>query len=342
MSLSSTVNRVDYVGAGSTEVFPYTFRIIAQTDLVVTVRDTTDPNAEDQTLTLTTHYTVSGVGEDSGGNVTLVNTGDEWLDADGDLDTGWALTVRRVRPLTQTTDIRNQGEFFPEVHEDAFDHFVMIAQAIDEVLDRCMKLPVTISGDVVSPTLPVPDAGKYLRWNDDEDGLENADVVSSTELGDIDIVSGDARGVVSITDAEDGFVIYTISEWFDLHFGSTEGTRIARGASTWGALAMPATETIAAAGTITANANGTVKRISSAGAVTTNTTNTFTAPSAANAGYIMHIVNVGSFNITLDRNANFKTDGGEDLVLEPGFAVTVASTGVGGFWYQLTPMSINS
>jgi len=333
---------VDYTGNGTADTFAYTFRIIAQTDLLVTVRDTTDPTADDQTLTLTTHYTVTGVGEDAGGNVALVNTGAAWLDTDGDLKTDYHLTIRRVRPLTQTTDIRNQGEFFPEVHEDAFDHTVMIAQQLDEVLDRCMKLRETIAGSVVSPELPTPDAGKYLRWNSAEDGLENASVVSSTTLGSFTLVSGDARGAVIVNDAEDGFIVYTLTEWLDLVIGSTQGMTISRGASTWAATALVATETIAAAGTITANVNGTIKRISAASAITTNTTNTFTAPSSANAGYIMHVVNVGSFNITLDRNANFLTDGGENVVLEPGFAITVGCTGASGFWYQLTSMSINS
>ena len=340
MSLASTTNRVDFTGNGAVDTYSYTFKIIAQTDLRVLVRDESDPNAGDTLLTLTTHYTVTGVGESAGGTVALVNGNFAWLDADGDLKSGYHLTIRRVRPLTQATDIRNQGTFFPEVHEDSFDHGIMVAQQQQDDIDRSMRLLETVTG--VSVVMPVPAAGQYLRWNDDEDALENAEVVASTSLGTITINSGDARGVVSVNDTEDGFLIYTLTEWLDLLIGSTQGTQLVRGASAWQAQAMPATETIVAAATITANANGTIKRISAASAITTNTTNTFTAPAAANAGFIMLVINVGSFNITLDRNANFKTDGGEDLVMKPGDACYVASTGAGGFWYQATPRSVNS
>lgn len=102
-------------------------------------------------------------------------------------------------------------------------------------------------------------------------------------------------------------------------------------------VSMPAEETIAAAGTITANACGTIKRVSAAGAVTTNTTNTFTAPAAANAGCIMHLCNTGATNtITLDDNALFDAIDGANIALAAGACVTVGSTGA--IWKSLTPL----
>lgn len=100
---------------------------------------------------------------------------------------------------------------------------------------------------------------------------------------------------------------------------------------------MPAEETIAAAGTITANACGTIKRVTAAGAVTTNTTNTFTAPATANAGCIMHVCNTGATNtITLDDNALFDAIDGANIALAAGACVTVGSTG--SIWKSLTPL----
>src|SRR4030043_817663 len=109
MTLSNTNTRMDYVGNGATAVYPYTFKIFSTSDLLVTREDT---DGIITTLTLDTDYTVSGAGVTAGGNVTLT----------GVLPTAYLLTVRRVRPLTQTTDIRNQGDFFQETHEDAFAH----------------------------------------------------------------------------------------------------------------------------------------------------------------------------------------------------------------------------
>ena len=143
MTISSTNNRNDYTGNGSTADYDYTFRIFSDTDLEVTVLDP-DSGAETE-LTLTTHYTVDGVGDEGGGQISLVDGLFDWIDGSGFLDTDWILTIRRVRPLTQSTDIRNQGDFYPEVHEDAFDHLVMIAQQQDEELGRALKLPVTAS-----------------------------------------------------------------------------------------------------------------------------------------------------------------------------------------------------
>ena len=99
---------------------------------------------------------------------------------------------------------------------------------------------------------------------------------------------------------------------------------------------MPASQTIAATETITADACGTIKRITSASAVTTGTTDTFTAPAAANAGCIMDIVNVGGSAITLDNNANFFSAGAADVVLGSSDTVRVGSTGGSGYWYQIS------
>lgn len=202
MTISSTTNRMDYVGASSTNVYAYSFRIIAQTDLLVTVRHpTTDVET---TLTITTDYTVSGVGVGAGGNVTLVNASQAWLTS-GNLTTDWILTIRRVRPFTQTTDIRNQGPFLPEAIEDAFDHLVMLAQQLDNTLDGAFRLPETVDPDEVNTTLPVPESNQGIRWNADADGLENYTVADG---GDIVLPGGNG---VAVYTGSDTFTARTIT-----------------------------------------------------------------------------------------------------------------------------------
>ena len=102
---------------------------------------------------------------------------------------------------------------------------------------------------------------------------------------------------------------------------------------------LPATQTIAAGNTITANALGGIKRITAAGPVTTDTTNTFTAPSTANAGGFMLVVNVGAQAITLDFNALFVSAGAADVVLGAGDTVLVACDG--SKWYQISATGNN-
>lgn len=102
----------------------------------------------------------------------------------------------------------------------------------------------------------------------------------------------------------------------------------------------PASEVVASAGTITANACGTIKEITSSGSVTTNTTNTFTAPTVSYAGCCMTVINVDTADtITLDANTAFKTIGGANQALGPSDVVQVCSNGTN--WYQVGAVSAN-
>lgn len=172
MSFSSTTNRVSATGNGTTATYSYTFKIFLNTELLVTVRSPVDDS--ETTLTLTTHYTVSGVGESGGGSITLVNGAFDWIDGSGYLDSSWVLTMRRVVALTQETDIRNQGSFFPETHEDVFDKHIMIDQQQQDELDRSMKLAETVDVADFDPTLPASLVGELsvaIVTNATGDGL---------------------------------------------------------------------------------------------------------------------------------------------------------------------------
>jgi hypothetical protein len=173
-------NRTDAIGANSTGDYDYTFRILTQNDLRVTVRNP-DTDVE-STLILTTDYTVSGVGDVGGGEITLVDANQAWLGTGNFLNTDWVITIRGVEALVQDTDIRNQGDYFPEGIEDAFDYQMRISQQQQDEIDRSAKLPETIDPADVDMTLPVPEAGSVIAWNADADGLENQVPNSSTYL----------------------------------------------------------------------------------------------------------------------------------------------------------------
>jgi len=171
MTVSSAVNRVSYVGNGSVSEYDYTFRIFEDTDLLVTVLDDSDNETE---LALTTDYTVDGVGDLNGGTITLVDSSQSWLDGDGDLLTGYTITIRRVRPLLQETDIRNQGAFYPEIHEDTFDTLTMVDQQQQDELDRSIKLPESADPADFSTKLPAEIIGagnRVIATNADGDGF---------------------------------------------------------------------------------------------------------------------------------------------------------------------------
>lgn len=160
--ISSETARMDYEGAGTAGPFVYSFKVFAGTDLLVTKRDADDLET---TLVYASDFTATGIGDRDGGTITLI----------GDvIAVGETLTIRRVRPLTQTTSIRNQGSYRAELHENAFDHLIMIAQQQEDAISRAILLPESVDGTDFDLHLPEPEAGKALVWNATADGLDNA------------------------------------------------------------------------------------------------------------------------------------------------------------------------
>ncbi|MEH4965221.1 right-handed parallel beta-helix repeat-containing protein [Escherichia coli] len=128
MTVSTEVDHNDYTGNGVTTSFPYTFRIFQKSDLVVQVVDL-DENII--TLMLDTDYTITGAGGFTGGNVVLTSA----------LANGYQISISRVLPVTQETDLRNQGKFFAEVHEDAFDKLTMLIQQVRSWFSLALRKP---------------------------------------------------------------------------------------------------------------------------------------------------------------------------------------------------------
>lgn len=128
MTVSTEVDHNDYIGNGVTTSFPYTFRIFKKSDLVVQVVDLNENITE---LILDTDYTVTGAGGYSGGNVILMAA----------LANGYQISISRELPVTQETDLRNQGKFFAEVHEDAFDKLTMLIQQAISWLRLSLRKP---------------------------------------------------------------------------------------------------------------------------------------------------------------------------------------------------------
>lgn len=150
--LSSLINREKYTGNGSTNVYSYGCRIYSASELRVTVR--LIATGVETRLALATDYTVSGVGN-STGNISLVNSSQAWLDGSGNLTSAYILVTRRVRPLTQSASIRNQGAFYAATHEDVFDKLVMDLQQHWDEISRSFRLPETFSSADFNPTIPV-------------------------------------------------------------------------------------------------------------------------------------------------------------------------------------------
>ena len=126
MTVSSATNKVSYSGDGSQTVFAYGFKIFDQDDLTVIIRNA---SGGETTQTITTNYTVSGVGNASGGNVTMVS-------APASTET---ITIIREQPLTQGLDLVPNDPFPAALLEDTLDKFAFMVQKHEEVLSRTIK-----------------------------------------------------------------------------------------------------------------------------------------------------------------------------------------------------------
>jgi len=87
------------------------------------------------------------------------------------LPSGESLVMKRVLTLEQQTDLENQGGYNPETLEQQLDRLVMIDLQQQEIIDRSLTLPVSVSG--VSVELPVPVADRIIGWNAAADALTN-------------------------------------------------------------------------------------------------------------------------------------------------------------------------
>ena len=167
MTISSTTVKNSYSGNGTLDTFNYTFKIFANTDIQVIIRDA---NATETVKTLTTHYTVTGAGSGSGGTVVFTS---------GNIPTNTETVVlRRALPQTQSIDYIANDAFPAESHEEGLDRSMMAIQQLQEEVDRSLKLSRTNTMNTTEFTVGTTDrAGKVL-------GFDNSGELSvTTEIG---------------------------------------------------------------------------------------------------------------------------------------------------------------
>ena len=166
MTVSSTTTKNSYSGNGSLTVFAYGFKIFDEEDIEVILRN--DTTGTETVQTITTNYSVSNVGNASGGNVTFVTAP----------ASGITVVLRRASPLTQTTDYTPNDPFPAESHEDALDKLTFISQQLQEEVDRSIKLSRTNTMTSTEFTVGAADrANKILAF----DG--NGEINVAQELG---------------------------------------------------------------------------------------------------------------------------------------------------------------
>ena len=155
MTVSTTIIKSSHNGNGSTTTFAYSFKIFADTDLVVIIRSST---GTETTKSLSTHYTVSGAGDASGGSITFTSGNTP--------ASGETVVIRRNVPQTQAIDYIANDPFPAETNEEGLDRATMIAQQVSEEADRSIKLSRTNTMTSTEFTVGATDrANKILAFD---------------------------------------------------------------------------------------------------------------------------------------------------------------------------------
>ena len=156
MTVSTTIIKNFHNGNASTTNFAYQFRILEDTDLLVIIR--TNSTGAETTKTLSTHYTVAGAGDASGGSITFTSGN---VPASGE-----TVVIRRNVPQTQAIDYIANDPFPAETHEEGLDRATMVAQQVGEESDRSIKLSRTNTMTSTEFTVGATDrANKVLAFD---------------------------------------------------------------------------------------------------------------------------------------------------------------------------------
>jgi hypothetical protein len=125
-----------YNGNGSTTVFSYTFKVLDEEHLIVTLLAA--DKITETVKVLGTDYTVTGVDNPNGGQITMVvppAAGEE-------------LVITRAVPLEQEIDLQNRRAVNPETLEEGLDRLTQIAQDQQQQLDRSIKVDLYEDADL--------------------------------------------------------------------------------------------------------------------------------------------------------------------------------------------------
>ena len=126
MTVSSSTNRASYSGNGSLTTFAYGFKIFDQGDLTVILRAA---NGTETVQTITTHYTVTGVGSANGGNVVFGSAP----------ASGVTVVILREMDLDQGLDLVPNDPFPAQSLENSLDKLTFMVQQHKEELGRTIK-----------------------------------------------------------------------------------------------------------------------------------------------------------------------------------------------------------
>lgn len=127
MTVTTTLDREYFNGDGSNKNFPFNFRFFNNTQIYVWVISSTGTLMP---KVLNVDYSLTGALSPNGGTVVMAVAP----------AANERVLVRRILARIQPVSIRNQGAFYPAIHEDAFDYMTMLIQQSLAGVDTSLQL----------------------------------------------------------------------------------------------------------------------------------------------------------------------------------------------------------
>lgn len=136
-----------YTAAPGATVFPYTFKIVSPADLIATI--------DDIVIDLGIDYSLSGVGSNDGGDLTLSVP----------LTGGQEVLLKRQMTFERETDYQQNGDFNAPVVNNDFDRLWLALQQLGQDLLRSIKVQFTETTDQTLDIAPAARANKALVFD---------------------------------------------------------------------------------------------------------------------------------------------------------------------------------
>lgn len=260
IKINAVTPRIQYTGNGSTTTFPYTFAIFDEDNMEVYIEDTLQESG----------YTVTGVGEDNGGNVVFDTAPED----------GAIVTLYRNVPIERVTDFQEGGAFRPKNINDEFDRQTAFCQQIQEGISRCLQLDVT---SPINPSVVIPLVERIY------DSIDNIDAVADNETN-INTVAGDSTNINAVAGISSsiGMVAGMSGDISTVASNSSNITSVAGNSTNINSVAGNATNINAVAGNAT-NINSVASNSTNINTVSTNVSDINTC--AANMAAILDAPN---------------------------------------------------
>lgn len=175
--------RIQYVATGGQTIFPYPFPIFDDGDLVVDV--------DGAVLVITTNYTVSGAGDDNGGNVTLT----------AGATAGQIVTIYRDIAIERDTDFQQNGPWRSAAINDELDRMTLVDQQLELATTRALRVNVNDESDFDDLVLPgaTARASRFLAF--DSSGNPTVSVGTGADAGLREDIATGAAGAITFVDA---------------------------------------------------------------------------------------------------------------------------------------------